>query len=205
MTVQTKVAVVYYSATGHVHALAEAVRDGAEKAGAEVRLRRVAELAPAEVVASKPEWAAHAEATRDVPLASLDDLVWADAVVLGTPTRFGQMASQLKQFIDTAGGLWAQGKLADKVYAAFTSTGTGGGSETTIVGLNNIFTHWSGIIVPPGYSDPIVFQHGNPYGVSHTDGNGAYPVGDTKLAGAAHIGSRVTEVATLLKRGRAAA
>ncbi|MFJ3106144.1 NAD(P)H:quinone oxidoreductase [Streptomyces sp. NPDC086835] len=203
MTEQTKVAVIHYSSTGNVHALATAVVEGALKAGADVRLLKVRELAPAEAIAANPLWEAHAEATKDMPQATLDDLEWADAVVFGTPTRFGQMASQLKQFIDTTGGLWFQGKLANKVYAGFTSTGTGGGSETTIVGLNNIFTHWGGIITPPGYTDEVVFQHGNPYGVAHVDGGGTVPAGEVQLAGARHIGSRVTQVATWLKKGQA--
>ncbi|MEU6707774.1 NAD(P)H:quinone oxidoreductase [Streptomyces wuyuanensis] len=202
---QAKVAVIHYSATGHVHALAEAVAEGAGKTGAEVRLRKVAELAPETAVAANPAWAAHARATRDLAVAGLDDLEWADAVVLGTATRFGQMASQLKQFVDTTGGLWFQGRLADKVYAGFTSTGTGGGSETTIVGLNNIFTHWGGIIAPPGYTDAVVFAHGNPYGVAHMDGGGENPVGEVQLAGARHLGERVAQVAGWVVAGRAAA
>lgn len=195
-----KVAVIYYSSTGSVHALAEAAREGAEKVGAEVRLRRVAELAPAEVLATKPAWAAHAAATAGIPVATHDDLLWADAVVLGTPTRFGLPAAQLKQFIDTTGSLWAQGLLADKVYAALTSTGTAhGGQEATLLALANTFYHWGGFLVPPGYTDPVQAIAGNPYGAGHVDGNGARLPGDVELDAAAHLGRRVATVAARLR------
>src|SRR3712207_444237 len=102
-----KVSVIYYSATGTVHALAEALADGASSAGAEVRLRRVAELAGASAIDENPLWRGHVDAVADrVPEASLDDLVWADAYAFGTPTRFGAPAAQLKQFIDQADRLW---------------------------------------------------------------------------------------------------
>src|ERR1700746_3093159 len=117
-----KVAIIYYSATGTTYHLARAVEQGASEAGAEVRLRKVRELAPDEAIASNEGWAAHRLATQDVEEATLDDLDWGDAVILGTPTRFGNVAAQLKQFLDTAGPLWAQGKLANKVFSGFVST-----------------------------------------------------------------------------------
>ena len=113
----TNIAIIYYSSTGNTHQVAQAVEAGAVSAGATVRLRRVPELAPEAAVASNPAWKAHLDATQDVALASLDDLEWADGCVLGTPTRFGNVSGQLKQFIDSAGGLWYQGKLADKAAA----------------------------------------------------------------------------------------
>ena len=199
---QVKVAVIYYSATGSVHKLAQAVSEGAEKAGAEVRVRKVAELAPEEAIASNQGWAAHRAETQDDPEASLDDLDWADAVVFGSPTRYGNVTAQLKQFIDTTGPLWGQGKLANKAYAGFTSIGTAhGGHEATLLALSNTFYHWGGIIVPPGYTDPVQFQAGNPYGASHTSNNGATPPGEVDLAAAAYLGRRVAEVATALTRG----
>jgi NAD(P)H dehydrogenase (quinone) len=199
------VAVIYYSSTGSVHALAEAVCEGAEKAGARTRLRRVAELAPAEAVAANPAWTRHVEATADVPLAEHEDLIWADAVVLGSPTRFGLPAAQLKQFIDTTGGLWAKGLLADKVYAAITSTGTShGGQETTLLAMANTFYHWGGVLVPPGFSDPIQFAAGNPYGASHVDDNGKRDPGGVELDAARFLGRRVTTVAARFKAGTAA-
>jgi NAD(P)H dehydrogenase (quinone) len=148
-------AIIYYSATGTVHALAQAAAEGAEKAGAHVRLRKVAELAPPEAISAKPACGQHLQDTADVSEASVDDLAWADVVLFGTPTRFGNVASQLKAFIDTTGPLWAQGGLADKVYSAFTASNTAhGGQEATLLALGNVFYHWGGIIVPPGYTRP---------------------------------------------------
>ena len=139
----TNIAVVYYSSTGNVHALAEGVATGAEETGAEVRLRRVGELAPADAIDSRPDWRAHLEATAQVPLASLEDLRWADGFAFGTPTRFGNVSAQLKQFLDTAGPLWAEGVLADKPATAFTSAITlHGGNESTLLALYNTMHHW---------------------------------------------------------------
>ncbi|QVQ52456.1 NAD(P)H:quinone oxidoreductase [Spiractinospora alimapuensis] len=173
-SVAVNVAVIYYSSTGNVHALAEAAADAAIKEGAEVRLRRVPEIAPTDVVAANEAWAQHLEATRHIPDATLDDLTWADVVLLGTPTRFGAMASQLKQFIDTTSEVWGDGLLTDKVYSAFTSTyNQHGGQESTLLSLYNVIYHWGGVIVPPGYADPIQFELGNPYGTSHVGASGA--------------------------------
>src|SRR5437588_4812491 len=147
-----KVAVIYYSATGTVHALAQAVAEGAASTGAEVRLRRVAELAPDSAIDKNPQWRQHADAATSIAQASVDDLAWADAFAFGTPTRFGAPAAQLKQFIDQTGGLWHGGKLADKPVTAFTSAfNRHGGSEATILSLANVFYHWAELIVPPGY------------------------------------------------------
>jgi len=202
VTAQVRVAVLYYSATGSVHALAQGVAEGAEKAGAEVRLRKVPELAPEEAIASNAGWSAHRRETQDLPEANLGDLQWADVVLLGAPTRYGLPAAQMKQFIDTTGPLWSQGKLANKVYSSFTSTGTAhGGQETTITSMNNVFYHWGGIIVPPGYVDPIQFQAGNPYGASHISNNGANPPGEVELAAARFQGQRATEIGAALKVG----
>ena len=130
------VAVVYYSSTGTNHALAQAVGEGASAAGAEVRLRLVEETAPDAAIDSNEAWRAFVEKTKDAPRATPDDLVWADAVVFGSPTRFGNVAAQLKQFIDTLGGVWFQGKLADKAYAGFTSAmNPHGGQEATLLNL----------------------------------------------------------------------
>ena len=190
-----KIAVIYYSSTGTVHELAEWIAKGAEEVGAEVRLRRVSELAPEEAIASNDAWAAHAAATEHVPLATPDDVVWADAVIFGSPTRFGNVSSQLKQFIDTLGGLWAQGKLADKVYSGFTATATAhGGQESTLLALYNSIYHFGGILVAPGYTDPVKFADGNPYGTSHVNGQGAIPVDDTARAAASYQGKRVATV-----------
>src|SRR4051794_31318234 len=150
-----KVAVIYYSATGSVHALAQAVAEGAASAGAEVRLRRVAELAPDSAIDQNPQWRRHTDATMSIVRASVEDLAWADAFAFGTPTRFGAPAAQLKQFIDQTGGLWQEGRLADKPVTAFTAAfNRHGGSEATILSLANVFYHWGALIVPPGFTDP---------------------------------------------------
>src|SRR5262249_8892830 len=116
--------------------------------------------------AQNPAWTANYEATKDLPAATGDDIVWADAVIFGSPTRFGSPAAQLRTFLDSLGGLWAEGKLGDKVYAAFTSSNTlPGGKETTLVALYLTLMHFGGIIVPPGYTDAVKFVDGNPYGV----------------------------------------
>ncbi|PWI19293.1 NAD(P)H dehydrogenase [Streptomyces sp. Act143] len=202
------VSIIYYSATGNLHTMAQAAAEGAEKAGATVRLRKVRELAPPEAINSNPAWAKHIEDTADVEVAGLDDLEWADAVLFGTPTRFGNVSSQLKAFIDTAGPLWQRGGLADKVVSAFTATGTAhGGQESTILALSNTFYHWGGIIVPPGYTDPIQFKTGNPYGTSYVSGAGNSNGGPSEvvLEGARYQARRVTETAAALKAGRATA
>jgi NAD(P)H dehydrogenase (quinone) len=199
-----RTAVIYYSATGSVYAMAQAAAKAAEHAGSEVRLCKVRELAPAEAIASNEGWATHARQTQDVPEATLDDLEWADVLILGAPTRFGIPAAQLKQFIDLTGPLWAEGKLVNKVATSFTSTATAhGGQETTIIALNNTFYHWGCIIVPPGYADPIQFQAGNPYGASHTSDNGRVPPGQVELDSMSFQARRAVEIATALKVGLA--
>jgi NAD(P)H dehydrogenase (quinone) len=200
-----KLAVIYYSATGNVHALAEAVAEGAQEAGAEVRLRRVAELAPEDAVASNPAWRAHADATADIPVATHDDLTWADAYAFGTPTRYGNVSSQLKQFIDTTAGLWAAGELADKPVTAFTSAiNAHGGNESTLLALYNTMHHWGSVIVPPGYTDPAVgAAGGNPYGTAHASGSG-HP-GEAVLEAARHQGRRLTRIAGALTAASAGA
>jgi NAD(P)H dehydrogenase (quinone) len=197
-----KVAIIYYSATGTTYALARAIEEGAKAAGAEVRFRKVHELAPEEAIKSNEGWAAHHLETQDVEEATNDDLKWADAIIFGTPTRYGLPTAQLKQFIDGTGGLWASGALVNKVGSSFTSTGTShGGQETTLINLNTTFYHWGAIIVAPGYADPIQFQSGNPYGTSFTSNNGALKPDETALAAARFQGRRVAEVAAMIASG----
>jgi NAD(P)H dehydrogenase (quinone) len=204
MNRSTHVLVAYYSSTGSVYRLAEAVVVGVEKAGGEVRLRRVPELAPAPTIAANPAWAEHVAETGHISEVSLDDLRWADGVVLGTPTRFGLPSSQMKQFIDRTGGMWVRNELQNKVYASFTATSTQhGGAEATILALNNTFYHWGGIIVPPGYTADIQHRHGNPYGSSHVATDAAMP-GDVSLLSAQHMGERVAWVAAHTSALRAA-
>lgn len=197
----TKIAIIYYSSTGNTYGLALAAAEGARNVGAEVRLLKVAELAPDAAIDSNPAWRAHIEATQDVPEATPADLEWADGFLLGSPTRFGLPAAQLKQFIDTCGGVWQAGHLADKAAAAFSGAGNPhGGQEATLLAIQNIFYHWGSIIVPVGYTDPIVYPAGgNPYGVSATDPRGG-PIPDASLDAARYQGRRVAKVAEALAK-----
>ncbi|MEU8301168.1 NAD(P)H:quinone oxidoreductase [Micromonospora sp. NPDC048909] len=196
----TKLSVIYYSSTGTVHAMAKRLAEAGEKAGAEVRLRQVPELAPAEAIASNAAWSQHFDATKSEAKATADDIVWADAVLFGTPTRYGNVSSQLKQFIDTLGPQWGQGLLADKVYAGFTASMTAhGGQESTLLALYNTIHHFGGLVVAPGYTDPVKFGDGNPYGVSHVTGGGNdAPLGDAQLNALDHMAQRVVTIASKL-------
>ncbi|MDT5074864.1 MAG: hypothetical protein QOH82_4184 [Mycobacterium sp.] len=193
----TKLAVIYYSATGHGTAMAQRVASAAEAAGAEVRVRHVAETHAPGSFAHNPAWSANYEATKDQPAATGDDIVWADAVIFGSPTRFGSPAAPFRTFIDSLGGLWSQGKLADKVYAGFTSSQTThGGQETTLINLYVSVMHFGGIIVAPGYTDGLKFADGNPYGVSHTTGpDNQAKITEATDAALEHLAQRVLTVA----------
>jgi NAD(P)H dehydrogenase (quinone) len=196
----TKLAVIYYSATGHGTTMAARVAAAAEAAGAEVRIRHIAETRDPESFAQNPAWTANYRATKDLPTPTGDDIVWADAVIFGSPTRFGSVASQLREFLDSLGGLWSQGKLADKVYAAFTSTNTAhGGQETTLLTLYVTLMHFGGIIVPPGYTDELKYVDGNPYGASLTAGHdNITELDDATNAALDHLARRVVSVADRL-------
>ena len=196
----TKLAVIYYSATGHGTTMAQRVADAAEGAGAEVRVRHVAETHDPESFAANPAWTANYEATKDLPVATGEDIVWADAVIFGSPTRFGSVASQFRTFIDSLGGLWADGKLADKVYAAFTSSQTlHGGQETTLLTLYVTLMHFGGIIVPPGYTDQVKFADGNPYGVGMVaNRENVRSLDDTTNDALDHMARRVVGIADRL-------
>jgi NAD(P)H dehydrogenase (quinone) len=185
----TKIAVIYHSATGNVRALAEAVAEGAAQAGAEVRLRRVADLTPAQ------------DAAADIPVAGIDDVRWADALAFGTPARFGNVSAALKQFLESVGPLWAAGELSDKAATGFTSANNlHGGHESTLLALHNTLYHWGAIVVAPGYTDPAVAQAGgNPYGTSHASAGGP-PDGDV-LAAARYQGRRLAAIAELVAGG----
>lgn len=201
-----QVLVVYYSATGSVHRLAEAVTEGAAAAGADVRLRRVAELAPPEAIASNPEWTRHRQETDSaVEVATLADLEWADGYAFGTPTRYGAPAAQLKQFIDSASSLWHEGKLADKPVTTFVSSAEQhGGQESTILSLSNVFYHWGSVIIPLGYTDDIVYAAGgNPYGTSWPAGFPSAMPDETTLACARYQGARLARFAAALAPARA--
>lgn len=200
-----RVLITYYSATGSVYRLAKAVSEGAQSAGAEVRLRRVAELAPPEAIAANEDWAQHRQETDGtVEEVTLDDLEWADGYAFGTPTRYGTPAAQLKQFLDTAGSLWQEGKLADKPVTTFVSSAERhGGQEATILSLNNVFYHWGCVIVPLGYTDDVVFAAGgNPYGTSWPAGYPSSMPDETVLECARHQGGRLAHFAEVLCAAR---
>ncbi|WP_329383840.1 NAD(P)H-dependent oxidoreductase [Streptomyces sp. NBC_01351] len=211
----TNVAIVYYSATGNIHKLAVAAAEAAEKAGAQVRLRRVAEIQESTLAPNYTAWTeAYEEHTsgssREVEIATIDDLDWADAVIWGTPGRYGAMAGPLKHFIDQTFELHARAGLKNKAMSSFTSTGTQhGGQESTILSLSNVFYHWGAIIVPPGVTDPILLapSNGNPYGVSATSGLQAVPgqlaqnVTEDNLAAVGYQTVRTMEIAAAIKQG----
>jgi NAD(P)H dehydrogenase (quinone) len=196
-----KLAVIYYSSTATVDSMARRVALAAEKQGAEVRLRQVEELAPPAAIDSNRAWREHLDATADEPKAQPDDVVWADAVLFGTPTRFGNVSSQLKNFLDSLGPQWSKGQLADKVYAGFTASQTEhGGQETTLLALYNTLYHFGGILVPPGYTDPVKFSDGNPYGVGHVTGpDNDAPLENVQLDALDHLVERVLAVAEKLQ------
>jgi NAD(P)H dehydrogenase (quinone) len=194
-----KVAVIFYTTYGTNHQMAETAAEAARAAGADVRLRRVRETAPDDVVNSQEPWKQQLEKMKDIEVATPDDLDWADAYIFSSPTRYGGAASQMRAFIDTLGPLWQAGKLADKVATAMTSAQNAhGGQESTILTLYVTFMHWGTIIVTPGYTADEVFKSGgNPYGVSVTAGDG---VSDTDRAAIRHQAKRLVETAERFRK-----
>lgn len=197
-----KLAVVFYSMGGTNYQMAKWAKEGAEAAGAEVRLVKVEELAPDSVVQGNEAWKATADATKDVPVATSDDLEWADAIIFSAPTRFGNMASQMKQFLDLQGGLWASGKTVNKVVSAMTSAqNPHGGQEATILSLYTSMMHWGAIIATPGYTDPVLFgAGGNPYGTSVSVDQDGKMIEDVQDA-VKHQAKRTVTVAEWVKKG----
>jgi NAD(P)H dehydrogenase (quinone) len=204
--VRTHVAVIYYSATGNVRALAASMAEGATATGADVRLRRVDELPSELLVSARQHWGRHRSAPDEPSAASLDDLEWADAVAFGTPTRFGNVSAQLKQFIDQAGQLWQEGKLVGKLATAFTSSySPHGGQESTILALSNTFYHWGMLILPVGYTVHEAFaEGGNPYGTSWVSAHSATGPDAETLSGAEHQGRRLAQYASVIAHARRA-
>jgi NAD(P)H dehydrogenase (quinone) len=194
---QVKLAILFYSTYGTNHQMAEIAAEAARAAGAEVRVLKVAETAPDEVVNSQDAWKAQVGKVADIPAATPADMEWANAYLFSAPTRFGSAPSQLRSFIDTLGGVWFQGKLANKAVSAMTSAQNAhGGQEATILGLYTSFLHWGSIIAAPGYTDPAIFAAGgNPYGYSHTQGQ---PFDDKSRAAIAHQARRLVEIAAKL-------
>ncbi|MCM0607413.1 MAG: NAD(P)H:quinone oxidoreductase [Ideonella sp. WA131b] len=195
-----KVLVLYYSSYGHIETMSRAVAEGAASTGAEVTIKRVPELVPADVAKAsgfKLEQAA--------PVATVDELPAYDAIILGVPTRFGNMPAQMKNFLDQTGGLWFQGKLIGKVGSVFTSTATQhGGQESTILSTHTVLLHHGMVIV----GLPYAFQGqmgvsevtgGSPYGASTiADGNGSRQPSANELAGARFQGAHVAKIAARL-------
>jgi NAD(P)H dehydrogenase (quinone) len=201
----TKVLVLYYSSYGHIETMATAIAEGVRQAGAEAVVKRVAEIVPPEIVVK-----AGYKQNQSAPVASVAELPEYDAIVIGTPTRFGNMAAQMKNFLDQAGGLWARDALVGKVGSVFTSTGSQhGGQETTLITAQIVLMHLGMVVVGLPYSfkgqkrmDEI--SGGSPYGATTLadDGKG----GDrqpsaNELAGARFQGQHVADIATRLARG----
>lgn len=197
-----KLAVIYYSMGGTNYQLAKWAEEGAREAGAEVKIFKVHELAPQAVIDKNPAWKNLMEATRDIPEATPEDLVWADAIIFSTPTRFGAMASQMKQFLDIMGGVWAQGKLNNKVVSAMSSAqNPHGGQEATILSFYTTMLHWGAIIAAPGYTDPVIFgAGGNPYGTSVTVDQNGKMIEDVEAA-VKYQAKRTVTVAGWVKKG----
>lgn len=159
------------------------------------------ELAPESVIQENEGWKKTVEATKDIPVATSEDLEWADAMIFSVPTRFGNMPSQMKQFLDTQGGLWATGKTVNKVVSAMTSAQNAhGGQEATLLSLYTAMMHWGAIIVPPGYTDPVIFSSGgNPYGTSVTVDQDGNMIEDVQAA-VKHQAKRTVTVAEWVKK-----
>lgn len=195
-----KVLVLYYSAYGHVEAMANAVAEGAREAGAQVDIKRVPELVPPDVAK-----ASYYKLDQAAPVATIDDLANYDAIIVGTGTRFGRMASQMANFLDQAGGLWAKGALNGKVGGAFTSTATQhGGQETTLFSIITNLLHFGMVVVGLnyGFGDQMRLDEvtgGAPYGATTiTGGDGSRQPSATELAGARYQGKTVAETAIKL-------
>lgn len=204
----TNLAVVYYSGTGNVHRLATAAAAAGERAGATVRLRRVAEVETQPPTTDRDAWAKHAAETADVPVVTHDDLSWADALMFGTPVRFGLPAPQLLTFLDGTAPLSIPGELADKVVSVFTSgSAPHGGLETTIMALHNTFCHWGAVIVSTGSTEQVLFapSNGNPYGASNVSRNQPGNVTEDNLAAAGFLARRTTRIADALIAARVSA
>ncbi|MGM0523976.1 MAG: NAD(P)H:quinone oxidoreductase [Bacillota bacterium] len=200
----TNVTVIFYSMGGTNVQLAKWAKEGSEQAGANVRLVKVDELAPEAVINGNEGWKNTVESIKDIPSATSDDIEWADAIIFSVPTRFGTMPSQMKQFIDMQGGLWANGKTVNKVVSAMTSAqNPHGGQEATLLSLYTAMMHWGAIIVTPGYSDPVVFgAGGNPYGTSVSVDQDGNMVEDVEAA-VKYQAKRTVTVADWVKQGQA--
>ncbi|MGE0024110.1 MAG: NAD(P)H:quinone oxidoreductase [Hyphomicrobium sp.] len=197
----TKVLVLYYSSYGHIERMAHAVADGVREAGAHAEVKRVPELVPPEV-AEKNGF----KLNQAAPVATVDELASYDAIIIGTPTRFGNMAAQMKNFLDQTGGLWFQGKLVGKVGSVFTSSNTQhGGQESTILTTHTVLLHQGMVIVGLPYAwqgqmTTSEISGGSPYGASTIAGaDGSRQPSDNELDGARFQGRHVAQIAARLR------
>ncbi|MEB2318138.1 MAG: NAD(P)H:quinone oxidoreductase [Pseudomonadota bacterium] len=195
-----KVLVLYYSSYGHIERMANAVAEGARETGATVDIKRVPELVPAEVAK-----ASHYKLDQAAPVARIEDLADYDAIIVGTGTRFGRMSSQMANFLDQAGGLWARGALNGKVGGAFTSTATQhGGQEVTLFSILTNLLHFGMITVglPYSYQGQMTLDEitgGSPYGATTiAGGDGSRQPSENELAGARFQGRLIAETANKL-------
>lgn len=202
MTVNVLIA--FYSRGGVTEALAQAVAEGAKSAGAEVRLRRVPDIVSEEIKAQVSGWKEHSERMHTAYGApNLEDATWADAVIFGSPTRFGNVSAELKAYIDSLGSIWVKGVLNGKAGGVFTSTSTiHGGNESTLLSLYHPLAHLGFIIVPTGYADPSLFKAGSPYGATSVSYNKDAPPTEDDLVVARFQGRRTAQVAKALKQIR---
>lgn len=189
--------IVYYSQTGHNFQMAKWAKEAAEEKGANVRIRKVEELM--DTSDPNPGWKKYLEESKDIKIATGNDLVWADAIIFSSPTRFGNVAAQMKYFLDQQGGLWAEGKLTNKVVTAMSSAqNVNGGQEKTVNALYTTMMHWGAIIVPVGYTDDSIYTAGgNPYGTTGTATRDGF-ANDLEDA-VKHQAIRLLEVAKKLK------
>ncbi len=202
MAASTNILIAFYSRNGSTEALANAIAEGARSQGAEVRLRRVREFVGPDIMAKAPGWAENAARMNEKYEAPTEaDAEWADAIIFGSPTRFGNVSAELKSFVDSLGGLWFQGKLNGKVGSAFCSTSSlHGGNESTSITMFNFMSHLGLIIVPLGYADPAMFRGaGTPYGASSVSGQNVAPPTADDIEVATYQGRRVAQVAAALK------
>lgn len=199
-----KVLVAFYSRTGHTARLADAIAEGAQTVpSTDVTVRRIDDLASEDVINAQPKWKESRDrlAAAYQTLTGIQELADHDALILGAPTRFGVMASELKVVLDQAGALWAKGAFVDKVGAAFTTVQTPhGGHETTLFSIMTVMANLGMVLVPPGYTNRAVFTAGSPYGATSTTGTGGATEGDLTVA--RHEGARVATVAGWLLRGK---
>lgn len=200
----TKVLIVFYSRTGNTAKLADAIAEGAAEVElTEVDVRRIDDLAPESVIQANPQWKASRDALARKYTTLESPMIFADydAIILGSPTRYGVMAAELKNVVDQTGPLWSRGELVDKVGSAFTSVQTAhGGHETTLWSMMTPLANLGLIIVPPGYADPAMFKGGSPYGATATTGVG--PPNANDLAAAHFQGRRVATVAEWVRHAK---